>query len=338
MTAIERSTSKLALDPRSRYLAEEPKHGYVLGAGERLAEALHRLTTEQFTVAIDALSDPEADVGIAAAATLTSMARVAAVLRLVRRSIGDEAYKTELAVLRETETLLRGLLAGQPELRALDQLRARYQPVLQPSALADLRSQLLQRHKLRRLKALSEGEALRLALQRLRRARARFGAWPIDRETDAPMYGREPVADSFESLAEGLRRTYRRGRKHWRSAQDGQDEAHPKWLRECRHLGHELEILRSSWPEVIGATASACRKLEAVLAEDQALATLQQVMNTDTTMAADGVEHSLLAAISAHARSELHDVAGVLGARLYVEPPDQFVARMEAYWAVRTVG
>ncbi|MFV2039622.1 MAG: hypothetical protein ACC660_05220, partial [Acidimicrobiales bacterium] len=256
MSAIERSRSQLALDPRARYLPPVDRRGYVLGSGEPLAEALHRLTTEQFTIAIDALSDPDADVGIATSATLASITRIAAVLRLVRQSIGDESYRTELNILRDTNTLLSGLLAGQPELRALDQLRAHYEPVIRPTALTELRGQLLHRHQLRRLQTLSDGAALQHALHRLRRARARFAAWPIDSRMDAGMYGREPVSNSFDSLSAGLGRTYGRGRKHWRAAQNGDSEALPKWHRECRHLRHQLEVLSSCWPEVIGATAS----------------------------------------------------------------------------------
>ncbi len=306
-----------------------------MGTTEPLALALHRLTTEQFTIAIEALSDPKADIGIATAATLKSMARIAAVLRLVRSSIGDEAYRTESLILSDTSELLSGLLSGQPEMRALDQLRARYEPVLRPTAFADLRNQLLHRHQLRRLRALSEGEALQRTLQRLRRARARFAAWPIDDRTDARMYGREPVSDSFDALATGLGGTYKRGRKHWKRVVDGQLDASPKWHREVRHLGHQLDIVSASWPEVIGAIATACNQLEAVLGEQAAFSELQAVVANDVTLVLDDVERSMLDAIASQARSELSDIAAVLGGRLYVEPSKRFLGRMEAYWNAR---
>ena len=109
----------LALAPRDRYLPRVEASGYIVGADEPLAVALHRLTTEQFTVAIDALSDPQADIGIATSATLRAMSRIAAVLRLVRTSIGDEASRTELMILDETTELLGSL---QKELRICDNL------------------------------------------------------------------------------------------------------------------------------------------------------------------------------------------------------------------------
>lgn len=335
VSAIQRSGSLLTLSPRDRHLPFVEAQGYVVGDAEPLAVALHRLTTEQFTVAIDALGDPSADVGLATTAAVRAMARVAAVLRLVRSSIGDEAYRTELAILGETTSLLETLLAGQPELRALDAIRARYVPVLHDDAFAGLRHQLHQRHRLRRLQALSEGEALQQALHRLRRARARFAAWPIDSRTDAQMYGREPVADAFDSLAAGLGRTYRRGRGHWKAVETGDRSALPKLQREVRHLGHQLAIVSSSWPEVLGAAAETCGRLEAVLVEDAAMSALHDALHDTESLTVDPTEAAMLEALVAGTRAELHGVIGTIGTRVYVEPPKAFLARLAAYWRAR---
>lgn len=323
------------MDPHVRFLPPTPATGYVVGASETLAQALHRLTTEQFSIAIDALTDPEADVGIATAASLQSVRRISAVLRLVRTVIGDEAYESEQAVLYETDALLAALVAGQPELRALDQLRARYSHVLQPAAFVGFRQQLLHRHQLRRLTALAEGEALQRSLHRLRRARARFAAWPIDATNEARMYGRDPVGDSFESLGSGLGRTYRRGRKQWAKAGKGQLDVLDDWHQECRLLGHQLEIIRSSWPEVIGAVAETCSRLEAILGETQGLMALDEVARHESEGVLGSDERAMLAALVAHGIDERLDVATALGGRVFAEPSDQFLDRMEAYWLAR---
>ena len=306
----------------------------MVGDTEPLAVALHRLTTDQFTVAIDALSDPRADIGLATTATLRAIARVVAILRLVRTSVGDDAYRTEMAILRDTSELLETLLVGQPELRALDGLRSRYQDVLQPTAFGELRTQLHQRHRLHRLQALSQGEALQQTLHRLRRARARFAAWPVDDRTDAVGYGRRPVADSFESVAHGLGRTYRRGRSQWRAVQDGSQTALPKLAREARLLGHQFSVLGSAWPEVLGAAAQTCAGLEAALAEDAGMAALHAAI-TQPDLPIHHAETAMLRALVVGTRHELHDVICTIGTRVYVESPKSFLARLEAYWDVR---
>ncbi len=326
--------SAAALAPRDRYLPHTADSGYVVGDGESLAVALHRLTTEQFTIAIDALSDPGADVGIATDATIKSMARIAAVLRMVRGAIGDEAYRTELRILNETVDLLGRLNDGKPELRALDQLRARYVSVLQDGAFGGLRTDLLRRHQLKRLQALSHSDALEQTLVRLRRSRARFAAWPMDDRTDARMYGREPVQDDFGALASGLAKTYKRGRRHWQALRRGDVPGVSDLHREVRHLGHQFEVVSSAWPDLLVASARACAQLDAVLVEEAGLTALAAV-SSDPTMMLDDAERSLLAAVVGNTRSELHAIAGTLGRRVYVESSGQFIDRMQAYWESR---
>lgn len=322
--------------PRDRYLPDVPDRGFVVGGNEPLAAALHRLTTEQFSIAIDALSDPSADVAIATTATLDAMHRIAAVLRLVRTSIGDEAYRTERRILDETIELLSGLTDGQAELRALDQLRRRFEPLLQDDAFAELRGQLLRRHQLKRLQALSEGVALEETLVRLRRARARFAAWPLDDRTDARMYGREPVQNEFSSLAAGLARTYKRGRRHWRAARDGDLTAYRSMAREVRLLGDQLQVIGSAWPELLGAAAQSCEQLEAILAEHAGLEALVATLE-DPGVAVDDVERAMLEALVTRTRAELRGVCGVIGRRVFVEPTRLFIDRMEAYWEARDI-
>jgi hypothetical protein len=334
VSAIERSMSAAAMAPRDRYLPQTVDVGYVVGDGESLALALHRLTTEQFTIAIEALSDPAADVGIATDATLKSMARIAAVLRMVRVAIGDEAYRTELRILNETIDLLGALIEGKPELRALDQLRARYATVLRQDAFVGLRTDLLRRHQLKRLQALSQGEALEQTLVRLRRARARFAAWPLDTDTDVRMYGREPVDDDFASLARGLGKTYKRGRRHWQAVRGGDATAVGDLHREVRHLGHQFEVISSAWPDLLSASARACAQLDAVLAEEAGLAALA-VVAMDPVVMADDTERSLLLAVVDNTRAELREIAAILGRRVYVEPGGLFIERMHAYWESR---
>ena len=187
---------------------------------------------------------------------------------------------------------------------------------------------------LKRLQALSEGESLQRALHRLRRARARFAAWPIDHRTDAATAGREPVSDAFASVAAGLVRTYRRGRKQWRKAAADSIAGSSRLRRECTDLGHQLEVLSSSWPAVLQATAGACHRLSVVLAEDHALGALGAAANESATTLTD-VERSLLGSLVESNRRELAGIASVIGARIYLEDPDQFVARMSAYWTTQ---
>lgn len=324
-----------AASPRARYLPALPADGYRVGDGETLAAALHRLTTEQFTIAIDILSDPGDDVTGAATIALDALERIVAVLHLVRSVIGKEAYRTEVTILDDTASRLEGLLVGRYELAALDRLRARYSPVLNSMTFANLRVALSQRHQVWRIHAMSGHSTVDDTLHSLRRARARFAAWPVEGDA-ARMYGREPVPDDFDSIASGLGATYKSGRKLWSEADitnSGDDLA--EWHLQSRRLGHHLALLAVSWPAVVEAMSSTCDRLSAVLAEAEALSMLREAVRGNEALCPDPVERSLLDALVTGTTAELHRIASALGSRIYVEPTKLFMARLSSYWSSR---
>lgn len=331
MSSIVHAGSVTALDARSRYLPGSEAGGYVLGTHETVAEALHRVSTDQLTIAIDALGDRTADVHIATTAALTGLSRTAALLRLVRDALGDDVYQTEIAVIDDTHDLLRALQSGQAELRAIDLLRARYATVLAPGALLGVRDQVLRHHQLRRLKALTEGQALQRSLHRLRRSRARFGAQPVDVAGDATIIDREPVPDHFDSVAPGLGRAYRRCRRAWRTIDGAEPVDLARFGADVGVLARQLQLISSIWPEVLGATADAAGRLESAVGEARGLDLLAAELEAGL-LDADPVETDLLAAMVRHQRDELTGVIVVLGQRLLAEPTRLFTERIGNYW------
>jgi hypothetical protein len=337
VSAIEPLASASSLSPRARYLPTVAPDGYRVGDGETLAAAMHRLTTEQFTIAIDALTEPGPDVTRAATVALGALERIVAVLRLVRSVIGDEAYRTEVTILGDTSDRLDTLLTGRQEVEAIDRLKARYAPVLASATFTNLAAALAQRHQVWRIHALSGNGGVDDTLHSLRRARARFAAWPIEGDV-ARMYGREPIPDEFASIESGLRQTYKRGRRLWKEADIGADPASlVDWHAETRRLGHHLALLSIAWPEVVEAMSDTCHRLAAVLAEAEGLAILRAAVGDNQALCPDPIERSLLDSLVTGTTAELRRIAAALGARIYVEPTKLFMARLSSYWSSREV-
>lgn len=337
MTLTTPAESTTALDPRSRHVPSTIARGYVVGSAEPIAPALRRITLEQFAIAVDALSDPGADLELAAIVARESVQRIAAVLRLVRVSIGSDVYRHEHEILREIDELLADLLAGDGELRALDELRARYASALRPETFGRFRGELVRTYQLRRLRALVDvdaDDALARTLRRLHRARARFAAWPTEPGDDTPE-DRTPIPDSFSALAPGLERTYRRGRRRWRASAAGERVDPRRWAHDVRDLGNQLELTAAAWPEVMTAARVTCRNLDAALADAMGHSALQESVEGGTPLPIDEVERSLLTSLVANARAELAEVTAALGARIYAESPSVFVGRIGSYWATR---
>ena len=335
MTALAPVSGPTGLMARRRYLPDVVAQAHVIGTGESVAVALQRITTQEFTVAIDALSDPDADIGAAASVATAAVDRISALLRLVRSSIGGDTCGAELQVLGGISVFLDDLTEGEAEARSLDEIRMRYDAVLRPDALSALRDQLLHRRQLLRLRQLSVVQhdgALQQCLQQLRRSRARFGAWPVDQ----PMHDQQPLPDSFDAFADGLERTYRKGR---RQSAKGDDEVR-KWQRHARDLGHQVELLSGSWPEVMAGTVATASDLAEILAEHARIGALLSSVSvgddgTPPPVILDDATAAVVESLCRHERRALRGIASVLSTRLYAETPAAFVSRLARYWSTR---
>lgn len=319
---------------RVRYLPVVEAEPHVICTGETVAFALQRITTHEFTVAIDALTDPDIETGAGADLAATALHRIASLLRLVRGTIGADVCASELDLLGDATDFLAGLVTGRAEIRSLDELRIRYDAALRPDAFSALREQLLDHHQLLRLEQLPilqpGGERSHWCHQ-LRRARARFAAWPVEGELD----GTQPLADDFDSFADGLHRTYRKGRKRG----DRTEPDLTKWRRDARDLAHQVELLSGAWPDVLSGTVATAADLAAVLSEHDRLRALRDAVNArgrrSPRIDVDDVTAAVVTSLCEHEEAELREIAGVLAARLYAEQPDDFVARLRRYWATR---
>ncbi len=334
MTALEPLAGLVATAPRQRFLPEVRGEANAICSDETVPIALQRITTEQFTLAISALSDPARELGDAIGSAGVALDRIAALLRLVRSSIGTETCAAELRVIRDGQRFLAELMLGHAELHALDEIRARYDAALRPHALSDLREQLLQRLQLARLErlgAMEPGGELDHWRHQLRRARARFGAWPVD-ET---VRGHSPIPDSFESMADGLERTYAKGRD--RAAEHRSSQR--KRERHARALAHQLELLSAAWPDLLIGTAATAEDLADALAEYRRLRALQRALRSTphgrAAVVVDDTTAVVVESLCEHERRELLAIAASLSTRLYAEAPEQFVARVRGYWSTR---
>lgn len=326
--ALDLGRRVAGLMARRRYLPDLVAEPHVVCTGESVAAALHRITTHQFTIAINALADPQAETGTAATTASAALGRIEALLRLVRPSIGRETCDAELDVLADTRTFLASLTEGAAEIHALDELRARYDRALRPEALSDLRDQLLHLHQLRRIQqiaAVQPGGERDHWLQQLRRARARFAAWPID-ET---MHGQAPVTDGFASFSAGLERSYRKGAKQ--AAADEPKTA--KWRRHVCDLSHQIELLSGAWPEVMTGTVASATDLADVLAEHEQITALRRAVAADVVV--DDATTAVVDSLCVHECAELMSIATTLAGRLYAESPAAFTERVGSYWSTR---
>lgn len=127
----------------------------------------------------------------------------------------------------------------------------------------------------------------------------------------------------FETLAGGLRRTYRTGReRRERAVETGDPDDSHRWRTTVKAHECHVRLLVGAWPATLDAREAEVHRLGTLLgdAHDRAVA--------EAALGADDDRRDRLAddraALEADARS--------LGARVYAERPKPFVSRFRAYW------
>ncbi|HEV3376418.1 MAG TPA: CHAD domain-containing protein [Thermoleophilaceae bacterium] len=269
-----------------------------LKQGEAVPEGVRRIARGRIDHAVEALADPREETVHEAR---KDMKKLRALLRLVRGEIGGKVYRRENAFFRDVARELAGVRDADVMLATLANLEERYDADVGPVR------QAVEAHRLR-VAGGSRGRAAEAATAMLREARARVDEWPLER-------------DGFEAVEDGLRRTYRGGRRGWRAAlADPSSENLHAWRKRVKDLWYHCSLLEESWKPVMKALGDEAHELSDRLGDDHDLSVLLE-------FGAEGLEEPI-----ATRRRELQEEAFAYGGRLYVDKPKVFVRRVERWY------
>lgn len=300
-----------------------------LDDGDTLATGLQRVTVELLQDSLRDLCGGDAPLENAVAHTLGAIEGVRAALDLALPEIGEEVHQSELAVLDAAAQHLRPVHDAARLVARIDEISARFASVLQADAFGELRAGLVERTDTARSELLGDRIGFEHTVHALRRAQARYLAWPTTDDDLAAAYRRRTVTHAFATVEPGLAASYRAGRKARRAVASGEAERLDEWRAVASVLAHQLAILRPLWPEVLDAMASSVRGLTERLDEHHDLVVLEAELQRRPI---DPVAATALAALTTHRRNELRRDADAAGARVYHEPTRRFLERLAAYW------
>lgn len=235
------------------------------------------------------------DADIHEARKLLKKARAA--LRLLRPSIGEIAYRRENTALRNVARPLGAARDSRVLVAALDELvkHDRFRRILR-------QEQTQSRRALTRALINKERTALRAVIERSDR-------WRLQ-------------GDEWSAIGEGLRRTYRRGRKMFAAAKDSRDaESLHDWRKQVKYLWHQLQILEPLRPARIARLAARFHKLADQLGDDHDLAVLRQKIESHAQAFERTRDLDELLRRLDRRRVQLQTKAFALGSRLFADKP-----------------
>ena len=113
-----------------------------------------------------------------------------------------------------------------------------------------------------------------------RRVRRHRGDLPALRPA---MAGLAVYPDGFQSVAKGLRQSYRGGRKALAKAfASGSDEDFHEWRKTLQHHWRHMQLLTPCWPSELSARVEISRSLSQILGDDHDIAMLQHLISAPT--------------------------------------------------------
>jgi len=237
-----------------------------------------------------------------------------AALRLLRGSIGEIAYRRENAALRDAARPLGVARDSKASIAALEALGERHE-----SIKLDKFRRLLGRERTQARRALTH---TLISKQRtsLRAVTKRSERWRLQ-------------GDDWEVIGDGLRRSYRRGRKRFATAKESRDtQCLHEWRKQVKYLWHQLQILQPLRPGKIEEIADRCHKLAEKLGDDHDLAVLRAKIAGHAKSFAHPKDLDELLRLLDRRRVQLQDEAFDIGSRLFKGKPRAFVLRIGKHW------
>ena len=291
---------------------------YFFEKPEPLAVEIHRVATERLTHALDQLEHGVADDPATAVHTARKdLKKTRSILRLVRKNLGGETYRTENDRLREAAHLLAGRREADAKVEAVWSLLERAESELSAEAATALRAW----HTA--LSGESGGGNAAFAVA---------GASAlIEASRDASRLW-ELGQGGFELIAPGIKRAYKRGRSYMRRAiEDPSDETVHEWRKRVKDLWYSLRLVAPAWPAVLEAMAGEAHELSELLGDHHDLGEVRDDLELDGFGISTEAQNELMELVRDR-QSELHAQAISIGERLYAEGPSRFVERLERWW------
>ena len=299
---------------------------------ESLQEGYQRLSLEHLDYATLVLAEGDGSPDRTVHEVRKALRRVRGLLRLVRDELGPDIYRFENVQMRDAGRLLSEARSAAVALETLELIEDRYAWMLVAGAFTDVRSALEARRAAIVARSIGDPELPRQIALALRSARARQAALPLAGTLGQP--SSEPsIRNSYQAIAPGLARTYRRGRRRMADAyRSPSAEAFHHWRKRVRYLRFQLETLTGMWPEVIGGAASAVDTLGETLGSHHDLVELKRLVQSDRSLTSGTRQCELLTGLIDQHREHLQHQARTQGRRVYAEPTGRFVKRLGVYW------
>jgi CHAD domain-containing protein len=283
-----------------------------------LADELARIVAKEFRKALDQIRRDGARRAVAIHEARKSVKKIRAVLRMVRKDLGD-ASRIQNGQLRAVAHQLSPLRDADVTVEMVASLRDRYARLITPPIFAKVHRRLVA-WRTRTLASLDPDRVLGRVTRDLRRSAAATTRLIRRRVTE------------YASMRAGITRGYRRARKAMASAHANPEDARfHAWRRRVKDHWYQMRLL-AGLNAAVRARARRLKRLETLLGDDHNLVLLRRtILNAPARFGRDRPTVLVLGCIAAY-QTTLRRRALRLGHRLFIRRPKPFRKSVDNWW------
>lgn len=282
---------------------------------------VRRIAREQIDKAIGEIDNPELERHKVVHQVRKRCKKIRGLIRLVRPQFED-TYQFENAWYRDSARELSYVRDAQSMVVTLDKLVNHFRDQTDYDTFDYLLRQLSDRSKQIAEIDFDLKDRLLQVRARLQEGRARIAAWRL-------------IDQGFDCVADGLTKTYRRGRAAMDAAyKDLGAEAFHQWRKRAKYHWYHTRLLQPVWDKPISALCDETHQLSDFLGDDHDLSVLHEQWLKQVRGMPEKTIQALVGLITQR-QVELRVGARTLGTRVFAEKPKQFSARLRCYWKAR---
>jgi CHAD domain-containing protein len=274
-------------------------------------EGFLRIAREQIAKAIDIAEDLAGDPQKRVHEARRRSKKLRALLRLVRPDFPD--YAEANAFVRDASRGLAGARDGRV-------IRDTY------AGLMEWAGRPVPAPERDATDPVAEAAALAEFAGRMRQLQARATDWSLGRI-------------DLDTLANGLKRTYERGRWTRRFAERHRtDDAFHEWRKHAKYHWNQLGLLEECAEDVLPSAHKCAGELAEALGQHHDLAVLEHLVDTGPAELAPDIDAGFVRDAIGRRRAEIEGRIAALGQQVYAETPKALKARFAAYlhgWSQR---
>lgn len=294
---------------------------YRYNVGEDTEQEIKRIIKERFERSIKEFQDENQDISRANHQMRKNMKKVRGALRLVRKSIGKEDYKSRNVAARDIARKGAELRESYAALQTLDKLKERFGSELDPDSYQIAR-RMLEADYRRVKRELPVEDFLPAIIENLEDGKTEVADLTIEDK-------------GFDAFEKGLKKVYKRGRKAKKKAlRDPTPENYHEWRKRVKYFWYHIRILRNIWPGELKSFAKEIHNLSDYLGDDHDLYDLKNRIYVVMDDSIYEKERKHLSRLILELSNEKRQKARFLGEKIYAEKPKLFVSRIKKYWKI----